>query len=183
MTRREAILAAAARMFAERSFRGVGMDDIGEAVGVTGPALYRHFAGKDDLLATLLLDVSARLLSGGRERAEGAATPDELIRALTRWQVEFALTNPELIVIQERDLGQLAPESQRAVRRTQRTYVEIWVAALADLRPGIDTTSARTAVHAAIGLINSTPHSVRRGTRETVAPLLERMAYAALSAA
>src|SRR3712207_7203981 len=50
-SRREQILQAAAQLFAERGSRAVGVDDVGAAVGVTGPAIYRHFAGKDAMLA------------------------------------------------------------------------------------------------------------------------------------
>ena len=46
-TRREEILDAAARLFAERGYHGVSIDDIGAAVGMSGPGFYRHFAGKE----------------------------------------------------------------------------------------------------------------------------------------
>ena len=64
-TRREQILREAARLFAERGFHGVGVDEIGAAVGISGPGLYRHFAGKEAMLAELLVGISERLLSGG----------------------------------------------------------------------------------------------------------------------
>ena len=72
-TRREQILKEAARLFAERGFHGVGVDEIGAAVGISGPGLYRHFAGKDAMLAELLVGISGQLLTGGRRRAAEAA--------------------------------------------------------------------------------------------------------------
>src|SRR4051794_41241442 len=74
-SRREQILRAAAQLFAQRGSRNVGVDDIGAAVGVTGPAIYRHFAGKDAMLAEMLVRISERLLAGGTERG-GAAGAD-----------------------------------------------------------------------------------------------------------
>ncbi|MFJ4160710.1 TetR family transcriptional regulator [Microbacterium testaceum] len=71
--RRTALLAAAARLFAERGFDGVTLGDIGEAAGVSGPAVYRHVAGKQALLGAILVDVSERLLEGGRRVAESSA--------------------------------------------------------------------------------------------------------------
>lgn len=62
-TRREQILKEAARLFAERGFHGVGVDEIGAAVGISGPGLYRHFPGKDAMLAELLVGISERLLA------------------------------------------------------------------------------------------------------------------------
>ena len=53
-TRRQQILKEAARLFAERGFHGVGVDEIGAAVGISGPGLYRHFPGKDAMLRSLV---------------------------------------------------------------------------------------------------------------------------------
>jgi AcrR family transcriptional regulator len=80
-TRREQILKEAARLFAERGFHGVGVDEIGAAVGISGPGLYRHFAGKDAMLAELLVGISGRLLAGGKRRLAEAGTgsgPDSI---------------------------------------------------------------------------------------------------------
>ncbi len=53
MTPDEKILAAAEKLFFERSFDGVGVDEIGKAAGTTGSAIYRHFPSKDAILAAL----------------------------------------------------------------------------------------------------------------------------------
>ncbi|PNW08767.1 TetR family transcriptional regulator [Microbacterium testaceum] len=74
--RRAALLAAAARLFAERGFDGVTLGDIGEAAGVSGPAVYRHVSSKQALLGAILVDVSARLLQGGRAVGGGRAVRD-----------------------------------------------------------------------------------------------------------
>ncbi len=71
--RRASLLAAAARLFAERGFDGVTLGDIGEAAGVSGPAVYRHVSSKQALLGAILVDVSERLLAGGRRVASDAA--------------------------------------------------------------------------------------------------------------
>ena len=53
--RQAAILHEAARLFAERGFSGVSLEDLGAAVGVSGPAVYRHFANKQALLGAILV--------------------------------------------------------------------------------------------------------------------------------
>src|SRR6478736_4561241 len=90
-SRREQILQAAAQLFAERGARAVGVDDVGAAVGVTGPAIYRHFASKDAMLAEMLLLISERLLAGATERVAAAGDdPAAQLRALIDFHVEFA---------------------------------------------------------------------------------------------
>ncbi len=183
-SRREQILQAAAQLFAERGSRAVGVDDVGAAVGVTGPAIYRHFAGKDAMLAEMLLRISERLLAGGSGRvAAVGADPTAQLRALIAFQVEFALDNPALITVHDRDLGSLAHADAAQVRRLQRRYVEVWVAVLARLHPAADADACRVRAHAVFGLINSTPHS-RAGQldRPAMAALLADMAEAAATA-
>src|SRR5690349_19665292 len=82
-SRREEILEIAVDLFATRGYHGVSMDDIGAAAGVTGPALYHHFAGKEAMLAAALNPVSENLLSGGRSRvARHATDPRACLAAL-----------------------------------------------------------------------------------------------------
>jgi AcrR family transcriptional regulator len=179
-SRREQILRAAAQLFAERGSRAVGVDDVGAAVGVTGPAIYRHFASKDAMLAEMLLRISERLLAGGTARIAAAGdSPAAQLRALVDFQVDFALDNPALITVQDRDLSALSEQDARQVRRLQRRYVEEWVTVLARVHPGASTAACRARAHAVFGLINSTPHSAGRLARPAMAALLADMAVAA----
>ena len=75
--RRELVLEAAADLFAARGFHAVGMDDIGEAAGISGPGVYRHFPSKQALLETLLDRTMDRML----ETVRGIADLETLIDA------------------------------------------------------------------------------------------------------
>jgi AcrR family transcriptional regulator len=176
-TRREQILTVAAQLFARHGFHGVSIADLGSAVGISGPALYRHFPGKEALLTELLIGISEHLLAGGQARAAQTADPRELLAALVEFHAGFAQREPELIVVQDRDLANLPAPDRRRVRRLQRTYVEIWVDALRSAHPGLPVDAARTAAHGTFGLLNSTPHA---GRTPEAAVLLQRMAMAAL---
>lgn len=180
MSRPQQILDTSAKLFAQRGFHGVSVGDIGAACGISGPALYKHFAGKEDLLDQSLTQISDRLLGEG-ERRFAAAQPDPAaaLDALIAWQVDFALTHPELIVIQEREWANLRPQAREHVRSRQLAYIELWVRTVRELRDDLTSTEARAVVQAAIGLINSTPHSARiRPAR--MRELLATMAHNAL---
>jgi len=60
--RKALILAAASREFADRGYHAVGMEDIALAVGISGPALYRHFPSKYALFAQCARSLAAELL-------------------------------------------------------------------------------------------------------------------------
>ncbi|HVW45300.1 MAG TPA: TetR/AcrR family transcriptional regulator [Amycolatopsis sp.] len=178
-SRREQILAAAAELFARHGFHGVGIDDIGAAVGISGPALYRHFRSKDAMLGEMLNSISHYLLDGGTARAEAAENPELVLAELVDFHVNFALTQPSLITVQERNLANLSDSDRRQVRASQRRYVEVWVRAIRDAVAGVSERQARSAAHAVFGLINSTPYN--RYLEDTeLADLLRRLALGAL---
>lgn len=180
MTRRDEILAAAAELFARRGFHGVGIDDIGAAVGISGPALYRHFRSKDAMLAEMLTGISEFLLDGGQRTLVDVPVPHRALAELVRFHVAFALDNPALITVHESSLGILAESDQRRVRALQRRYVELWVSMIRATVPEVTEAAARAGAHAVFGLLNSTPHSAYLN-REAMADLLYRMAMAALT--
>ena len=184
--RREQLLAAAARLMANRGYHGVSINDIGAAAGVSGPAVYKHFPSKQAILTELLVGISERLLTEGSARATAATSPNEALDALVRWHVSFALGSPELIRLQDRDLASMDETAARAVRRLQRRYVEIWVTQLRARDPRIAEDAARATVHATFGLLNSTPYSAAGGSarlgRAQMAELLHRLGLAALHA-
>ncbi|MBT2530643.1 TetR family transcriptional regulator [Arthrobacter sp. ISL-48] len=183
--RRQALLAAAASLFAVNGFNRVSLEDLGAAAGVSGPAVYRHFSGKQAVLGDLLLTVSRELLDGGRRVVAETADPRIALDRLVEFQVDFALGKPDVIRVQDRDFSNLTEQDQAEVRALQRSYVEVWVEVLAALHPAMDAADLRMRAHATFGLINSTPHSVRSHGRKmaskTARPLLESMALAALT--
>jgi AcrR family transcriptional regulator len=159
--RRQQILDTAAELFAERGFHGVSVHDIGAACGISGPALYKHFAGKQDILTQALTAISQRLLAEGRSRSRSAASPADALDALIAWHIDFALGNPALIVIQEREWANLDVIGRKEVRSLQLAYIDIWVDTVRRIRDDLDPAEARSAVQATFGLLNSTPHSAR----------------------
>jgi AcrR family transcriptional regulator len=160
------------------------MDDIGSAAGVTGPALYHHFAGKEAMLAAALNPVSEGLLAGGRARvAEHPDDPAAALVALVNFHVDFALANPAVIALHLHELDRLPAEPRREIRRLQRLYVEVWVTTLTAVRPELDEAEARVLAHAAFGLMNSTPFLSVEVDRTRSAGLLGSAALAALQSA
>jgi AcrR family transcriptional regulator len=181
-SRREQLLAKAAELFAERGFHGVSVVDLGHACGISGPALYRHFASKDAMLAEMLVSIRAELLAVGSQRVAEASDAREAVHALVGWHVDFALHNKPLIVVQDRDWASLPADARERVRALQRRYVDLWADQLRRVHRDLTPKRARATAHAAFGLINSTPHSAMLAEPQ-MRRLLEEMALRALGLA
>ncbi len=156
-------MSAAAQLFAERGYRAVSTVELGEAVGMSGPALYNYFPSKEALLCELLIDVSTRLLAGCLEITSDELPPDEMLDALLAFHAEFATSEPDIIVLQDRELANLPSDANRKVRRLQREYLREWERVLETLHPEFRPAEAQTRLLATFGLLNSTPHSARAG--------------------
>jgi len=183
--RRNKLLGAAERLIAERGFLAVRLEDIGAAAGVSGPAIYRHFPNKEALLVELLVGISARLLAGAQALRAHGDDPDATLAQLVDFHLDFVFSEPNLIRIQDRDLPHLPATALRQVRRSQRRYVEIWAAVLRDLDATLTAADARLMAHAAFGLLNSTPHSMKSigtkaGDTHRARALMQTMTLAAL---
>lgn len=184
--RQMALVGEATRLFAERGFSDVSIEDLGSAVGVSGPAVYRHFPSKQALLGAILVRASERTLAGGQAVIESDKDAPAQLTALVRFHVGLALTDAQIIRVQDRDLHNLSPEDRHRVRRLQREYLDLWIGVLAALHPHRSKVDLRIRAHACFGLIHSTAHSMRGkggvpGVR-TIRGILESMADAALTA-
>jgi AcrR family transcriptional regulator len=76
--RRDEILDAAERVFAEKGYHETGIADIAADLGIGHGTFYRYFRNKHDIAATVLERVVARIAAAGLEEdPEASATLDE----------------------------------------------------------------------------------------------------------
>jgi AcrR family transcriptional regulator len=149
-SRREALLVTAGRLFREHGFDAVTMEAIGAAAGISGPAVYNHFASKADLLAAVLDRGRETLRLGLAQALSGAGTPEAALEPVVRSYVLPALRPDGLPGLLFSEARQLSERQRDAARRTQREYVDEW----ARLLP-VGQAEGRVVVHAALALVNS----------------------------
>lgn len=172
-------MASAISLFEENGFHGAGIDDIAAAAGVTGPAIYRHFKNKNAVLVALF-DRLAERLSGILDTVAGLEGR-EALETLVRLHGRLAFDERALIVVYISEERNLPDPERRRVRRLQRAYVEAWTDLLRPLRTDLSDEERRAAVHAAIGLLNSTGYRRQVGLpRAQAEEMLARMATVAL---
>ena len=180
--RRKELISVATDLFASRGYYAVTVDDIGDAVGLTGPALYRHFSSKQALLVAVFDQAIDQLRNRFRELVSEAPDPSSALLAIVRLHVQFAIEQRENVAVWRQEFQNLPETDRWRLRRAQRLYVEEWVHLVQELRPEFSDTEVRAAVHGAIGLLQS-PSDFRSGLpAEATVDLLTSMALAALGA-
>ena len=86
---REAIVAAAERLFLERGFGSVSMDELAETAGVARRTLYNQFASKEEIFREMLLRVSAQLEDAFPPGIETQGEVEEVLRLVARMILEL----------------------------------------------------------------------------------------------
>jgi AcrR family transcriptional regulator len=155
MARNRRILDEAAKLFAERGFGDVGVDEIGRRAGITGPGIYRHFGGKDAILAALFDEA----LNGLVEASRGAFDdPREALRHRARSHVARLIEDKHLADVILREDRALSEPYRRQIRARTSAYLDDWLASVRRAFPDLDDEEAVTAAWAALGALNSVTH-------------------------
>lgn len=180
MKRDRKILDAAQKLFHERGFDAVGIDEVGASAGVTGPAVYRHFSSKDEILATLFDEALDALFA--RIGDETFEDPWDELRFLADAHARFVMEHQELASILIRDDRSLAEPYRRRHHRRERPYIERWISCLERRFPNRSKDELTSATFAVLQMLNSAgtwPKGARRSPG--LATLLTEMALGALA--
>jgi AcrR family transcriptional regulator len=160
-SRREELLTQAVRMFAAHGYTQVSIEDIGNAVGISGPSVYNHWPNKLDLLVTTLRRGAAALAMDVSTVYRLAPDAASALRMLIGCYVALSQAHHETIGLLITDIGHLPDGERHAIRRAQRDFVSEWVHLLRLDQPQLDPVTARIRVHAALSVANDiarTPH-------------------------
>ncbi|MFD5436745.1 TetR family transcriptional regulator [Kitasatospora sp. NPDC127067] len=178
--RREELLAAAVRLFHQRGFDNVSTDQLGAAVGISGPSVYRHFDSKAELLAASLVRSRERLWHEVDGAISAAAGPGAALEAGLGAYVGFALRNGDYLGAMLSETERLAPPDRRAAVDFRRDFLRTWVGLLRQVHPGLDPAAARIRVHALFALVNDGVRNRPHSTRPDLGDCLLRLGRAVL---
>ena len=89
VSRADDIRAAALELFTRLGYEATTMADIGRAVGLRGPSLYKHVASKQDLLAQIMIGTMEDLLAAHRAAVASSDGPVSLLRRATEAHVRY----------------------------------------------------------------------------------------------
>jgi AcrR family transcriptional regulator len=148
LPRRQQLLGIAGQMFARQGFAGTGVYEIGEAAGVTGPALYRYFANKQAILDALIVESMERLLKS----VQGIASdpePELWLDKLIDVRMDFSF-GPDryAFIVRRNEQDTISKGALRKLAAMEEVYWAEWLRVMAALRPGVSTTVLRRAIYA-----------------------------------
>jgi AcrR family transcriptional regulator len=178
-SRREALLAQAIALFAERTYAGVSIEDVAASLGIAGPSVYNHFRSKSEILVTALGRGSACLSMQLADTLAQAESPGAALGTLLASYASFAAGHPALIDLMISEVRSL-PERDREVALTaQRDYVAELAQLLCQVDPERPAAIARAQVQAALMIANDVARTPRlreqAGSAQAVASLCEQM--------
>ena len=152
--RRSRIISAAAELFAADGYPSAGMDQIGAAAGITGPAIYRHFSSKSAVLAA----VFDRILDAVTARPDPApanGNPAAALRAQVEVYADAVAARRRLMAVFVREVHHLPPDERAGLDERQRRLVREWRTLLAAVHPQWSAEVVRTCVHGCFGMLNA----------------------------
>ena len=172
--RRDEILDAAAQLFAERGYPGAGMDDIGAAVGITGPSVYKHFPAKEAILMAIGRRSAMRLEAGAMAAGFLTADPAELLALLVDSYVQNITASPDLRVALSSGYILAGTPDAAELLTMERGYVARWIDLWSAAHPEQSRSTATLTVHAALAVVLDAVRMPRSTPRPEFAA---RMAY------
>jgi len=131
---RARILDAAAALFRERGFAGIGVSDLMKAAGLTHGGFYGHFASKEELMARASERALAGSLGGWRGLVEHA--PDDALRRIVRSYLSEAHRDHPEQGCAVAALGADVARQGSEVRASVTQGVAAHAALLSELMPG-----------------------------------------------
>jgi AcrR family transcriptional regulator len=122
--RRESILKAAQRLFAEKGYHGVSIDEIAREVSVSPSILYRHFKSKKVLYDAVLQDMSAQRESYVQTVINSGTAFEDVLTGMTQVYINSIRENPDLLRIELQSLLDRNPATSDFFKNRWKSFTD-----------------------------------------------------------
>lgn len=180
--RKAQIVRAAARAFSDRGYHGVGVDEIAAEVGISGPALYRHFANKYALLVATAEYTAQNLVTTARTADDPASPAQERLRAILGALIDTTIGMRREGAFYRWERRYLQPADRKKIRGSYDALNAAIAEPLGELRPGLSEADADTLAVAALSVIGSISAHRTRLAAAMLHPLLAELCWSVLTA-
>jgi AcrR family transcriptional regulator len=146
---RNGVLDAARRMLVNHGYASVSMRRIADEVGCSVSSIYLYFAGKDDLVHTLIDEGFQRWYERSRGHVDLPLSPTQRLGHHCRTYVEWGLENPELYQVMYMFRPERMARYPREMYRRATRSMDVLTELVADCSPSAFASAedARIAAH------------------------------------
>lgn len=135
--RREKIVDAAARLFADKGFHGASIADLADACGISKSLIYHYYESKEDILFDVMHSHVRALLDAAQAVATRNDSPETKLRALTHEFVRLYVGAADRQRVLLNELDNLPAAQRKTVVAIQRNLIHIVESMVAKLRPAL----------------------------------------------
>ena len=122
-TRKDVIIAKAAKLFREKGFSATSMRDLAEHVGVEAASLYNHISSKAEILQEICFKTANNFMSHIEEvDANPNKTAIEKIQEILRFHIRQMLDNYEEVYVSDREWKHLTDPYLSNMQSQRRAY-------------------------------------------------------------
>ena len=119
---RDEIMSSATKLFAERGYRAVTIDDISANLGYTKSVVYYYFKSKNEILWQIFNRIFEGFFEKESKAREAEGTPPEILARMVHQHALSVMENPEWTSIFNREEQELDPPQRKQVKRMKRDY-------------------------------------------------------------
>jgi TetR/AcrR family transcriptional regulator, cholesterol catabolism regulator len=149
----DSILAAAARIFAEKGYHNASIRDIARETGVSLSGLYYYFQSKEELLFLIQDHAFGTLLRQLTEGLKGVSDPHLRLHVLIENHLTYFVSNMAEMKVLSHESDSLSGDYLERVNARKRQVREIAMQILEDL-PGGSELDLRVATFSLFGMMN-----------------------------
>ena len=135
--RRDAILAAAARLYARRGFQGASVADLASACSTSKSLIYHYFPSKDDTLHAVMAAHLDDLVDAADEAMQ-AGNAEERLRALTLAFMKLYAGARDSHKVLLNELDNLPARQRAEVVAKQRRIISVVETLIREIRPDLN---------------------------------------------
>jgi AcrR family transcriptional regulator len=178
---KDRIVMAATELFLAAGYPATTVDEIGAAAGVTGPAIYRHYKSKAELLEAVVDRGAEPGWTATRQlMAEGGDPREMLLRLVAAW-VELSVNTKAFIALYSHEHPYLDDATRRRIRARHRELTGIWVGLLGQVHPDRPRPELTAMVDSAFWLMRSPAFYQSELAPDRLSALLTSMMAGALA--
>jgi TetR/AcrR family transcriptional regulator, cholesterol catabolism regulator len=155
--RKNEVIVAAARVFADRGYDQTTVAELTDAIGLAAGGLYHYFDSKEQLLIEICDQLMDPLLDRARELVASDLPADEQLRALVRLWVAQVVEHRDHMLVFQQERHVIERGSQwRRVRADRKEFEHLVADVLTRAQAPSTPRDVRLALAALLGMVNHT---------------------------